>query len=157
VAKNTIYVQGLPELEKKLRKLSDPDLLMVPLQKTVLRAYEDTQDYPKASRRPFRWKSRKQRAYVMAAIRKGKIKVPYERRKGVGGLASSWVARIERRGSRLVGIVASNKDYGPYVMGKDEQADYHKGTWPTIDKIKEKHEKRYQKECIEHVRSILNG
>lgn len=35
------------------------------------------------------------------------------------------------------GRVVNDTEYGPYVMGPDDQADVHKGTWRTTDKIME--------------------
>ena len=55
--------------------------------------------------------SAKQRAYVMAAIRRGDITIPYRR---TGTLAGGW--RVQR-GSKDYATITNNVPYAPYVQG----------------------------------------
>lgn len=78
-----------------------------------------------------RFKSEKQRRFVMASIRKGTIKVPYQRGKGGGVQGSNGLNRsfrVDLEGDNAV--LYSTASYAPYVIG-DQQADIHKGRWKT--------------------------
>ena len=76
-----------------------------------------------------RYKSEKQRRFVMAMIREGKIKVPYVR--GTGGELKGSEAlnrsfRVDLEGDNAV--LYSAASYAPYVIG-DQQAEIHQGRW----------------------------
>lgn len=76
-----------------------------------------------------KYKSEKQRRFVMAMIREGQIKVPYVRGTG-GGLKGSEALnrsfRVDLEGDNAV--LYSAASYAPYVIG-DQQADIHQGRW----------------------------
>lgn len=78
-----------------------------------------------------KYKSEKQRRFVMAMIREGKIKVPYVRGTG-GGLKGSEALnrsfRVDLEGDNAV--LYSAASYAPYVIG-DQQAEIHQGRWKT--------------------------
>lgn len=78
-----------------------------------------------------RFVSDKQRRFVMAMIKQGKIKVPYVRGTG-GGLKGSEALnrsfRVDLEGDNAV--LYSAASYAPYVIG-DQQAEIHKGRWKT--------------------------
>lgn len=78
-----------------------------------------------------KYKSEKQRRFVMAMIREGQIKVPYVRGTG-GGLKGSEALnrsfRVDLEGDNAV--LYSAASYAPYVIG-DQQADIHQGRWKT--------------------------
>jgi hypothetical protein len=78
-----------------------------------------------------KFKSEKQRRFVMANIRRGAITVPYVRGKGSslkGSEALNRSYRVDLQGDEAV--LASAASYAPYVVG-DQQADIHKGRWNT--------------------------
>lgn len=83
--------------------------------------------YPAPSRKKQPFKSAKQRRYFFAALRSGKITVPYVRTQGLAANTSK-----QRLG--LTGMaVKFTRPYAKFVIGdQDEQADYHKGTWTTV-------------------------
>lgn len=78
-----------------------------------------------------KYKSEKQRRFVMAMIKQGRIKVPYVRGAG-GGLKGSEALnrsfRVNLEGDNAV--LYSAASYAPYVIG-DQQADIHQGRWKT--------------------------
>jgi hypothetical protein len=125
-----IVVDGIDKLEKKLGRLGAVQVLRAPMRAGIERIWSELQVYPPPSRKRFDFKTERQRRFVMAAIRTGRLRVPYYRRHS-GGLAGSWRRRIEEYHRSLVGIVASKISYGPYVMSPTLQAEYHRGTWPT--------------------------
>jgi hypothetical protein len=106
--------------------------------RTVLLAYgqavkqEMMEDKPRPpSQGSMRYKSERQRRFVMAMIKQGKIKVPYVRGQG-GGLKGSETLnrsfRVDLEGDSAV--LYSAASYAPYVIG-DQQAEIHQGRWKT--------------------------
>lgn len=85
--------------------------------------------YPPAShaRQPF--KSAKQRAFVMAAIKRGDIVIPY--RRGIDPrsetLGRKWQIEPETDGATLINTAS----YSDLVHTKGKQAKYHQGNWLT--------------------------
>jgi len=78
-----------------------------------------------------KFKSEKQRRFVMANIRRGAITVPYVRGKGSslkGSEALNRSYRVDLQGDEAT--LSSGASYAPYVVG-DQQADIHKGRWNT--------------------------
>ena len=78
-----------------------------------------------------KFKSEKQRRFVMANIRSGNITVPYKRGTGStlkGSEALNRSYRADLQGDEAVLVSAAS--YAPYVVG-DQQADIHKGRWMT--------------------------
>ena len=76
-----------------------------------------------------KYKSEKQRRFVMAMIREGKIKVPYVRGTGSGLKGSESLNRsfrVDLEGDNVV--LYSAASYAPYVIG-DQQAEIHQGRW----------------------------
>ena len=84
----------------------------------------DKPAYPKRGSMVF--VSEKQRRYVMAAIKEGRIKVPYKR--GLRGETLSKSYRIDVVGFEAYLLSAAS--YAKYVVG-DEQARIHQGRWKT--------------------------
>jgi len=130
----TITIHGIDKLVAKLGRLESVQLLRLPMHAATKLIYAEAIKYPGQTKKPFKFVSDKQRRYVIMAIRKGIIQVPYRRRKS-SGLAGSWVERVEDHGDSLVGIVGSSISYGPFVMSPDNQAQYHQGNWQTTDDI----------------------
>lgn len=77
-----------------------------------------------------RFVSDKQRRFVMAMIKQGKIQVPYVRAStksfGSANLQASY--RINKTGQDVQ--LVSDAPYANYVIG-DQQAEIHKGRWKT--------------------------
>lgn len=88
--------------------------------------------YPRQVSRKQPFVSDKQRRFVMASIRDGRIKIPYAR--GIDPrsqkLGQSWTTRSERDGLRQV--VGTAVTYAPLVQSAAQQTAYHKaGGWST--------------------------
>ncbi len=88
--------------------------------------------YPRQVSRKQPFVSEKQRRFVMASIRDGRIRIPYAR--GIDPrsqkLGQSWTTRSERDGLRQV--VGTTATYAPLVQSAARQTAYHKaGDWPT--------------------------
>lgn len=77
-----------------------------------------------------RFVSDKQRRFVMAAIRRGDIRVPYVRAstKTIGSANLQASYRINKTGADVQ--LVSDAPYANYVIG-DQQAEIHKGRWKT--------------------------
>lgn len=77
-----------------------------------------------------RFVSEKQRRFVMAMIKQGRIQVPYVRAStksfGSANLQASY--RINKVGADVQ--LVSDAPYANYVIG-DQQAEIHKGRWKT--------------------------
>ena len=78
-----------------------------------------------------KFKSAKQRRFVMANISNGNIRVPYVRGTGSGLNGSQALNRsyiVDLSGDEA--LLKSSASYAPYVVG-DQQADIHKNRWIT--------------------------
>jgi hypothetical protein len=106
--------------------------------RTVLLAYgqavkqEMMEDKPRPpAQGSMRYKSERQRRFVMAMISQKKIKVPYVRGQGSGLKGSETLNRsfrVDLEGDSAV--LYSAASYAPYVIG-DQQAEIHQGRWKT--------------------------
>ena len=88
---------------------------------------------PPPKRGSMKWKSEKQRRFVMAmwAGGKGKLRIPYLRGTGNGLNGSETLNRsyrVDLDGDTAV--LMSAAPYAPYVVG-DQQAEIHKNRWKT--------------------------
>lgn len=104
------------------------------------------------------FKTDKQRRFVMASIREGRIKVPYVRGRGntlqgSQSLSQSYRVRLDDDEA----VLTSAASYAPYVVG-DQQAQIHQGRWTTAtqaaDRIKQSGELQY---IVTKVMENLNG
>jgi len=85
---------------------------------------------PPPARGSMKFVSVKQQRFVMAAISRGEITVPYVRGRGSPSLseASNRAYTITLDGDEA--LLTSGASYAPYVVG-DQQAQIHKGRWNT--------------------------
>ena len=92
--------------------------------------------YPsRQSTGPQQWKSEKQRRWFFAALREGKIQVPYRR---TGKLGQSWTKRIDRGSTWPAAVIGTHMAYAPYVQDADRQTAMHARTpWPTAQGVAE--------------------
>lgn len=93
------------------------------------------------------YKSERQRRFVMANIRDGKITVPYVRGRGNklrGSETLNRSYRLDLDGDTVV--MTSSASYAPYVVG-DQQAPIHQGRWTTArqaaDDVKQRGDLQY--------------
>ncbi len=125
----------LQRMEKYPKELDKR--MMSSLLKALYAIQGEAPSYPAPSRKPFKFKSEKQRRYVMALIGEGKV--PYKRRAAGGlggslrvGAGSSITERKSLGGGHYMAALGSRLDYAKWVIGTDQQAQYHRGTWWTV-------------------------
>lgn len=118
------------DLEAKLNQVTGPDLVRAIAEMVAKEAVE-----PELAKEPFRappykkmqFVSAKQRAFVMAAIRDGRIQVPYRRTGAIG---------ISQQQQTTNGIdVVVPVEYSDYVRTKGRQAKYHQPLWDDTETI----------------------
>ena len=119
----------ISDLEHKLAQVTGPDLVRAIAQAVAKEAVE-----PELAKEPFRaahkkmqFVSNKQRAFVMAAIKDGRIEVPYRRTGKIG---------ISEQIQTTKGIdVVVPAEYSDYVRTRGKQARYHDPLWPDTETI----------------------
>ena len=137
MAEIVVDVEGIPELQSRLgRAIGNAVLRGAMVQATAL-VQERLAIYPPAAHRRMHFKTDKQRRFFFAALREGKIQVPYAR---TGTLGRRWTTTVAGSGDDLVGRVGNNTSYGPYVMSRADQAAYHAGVWPVAEDVAEQAE-----------------
>ena len=123
----SIRLEGLDKLEKKLGRLATARLLLPALDKGAKLIHQEAATYPPQPKP------------------RGGNK-PYRR---TGLFGSSWSARSHQRGRDLYSVIKNTaarrgRPYGVYVMGPktgaigERQAWMHKGVWPTLQSVADK-------------------
>jgi len=112
-------------------QLSKTPALMQEAQARVLRTYrqdiiDDLTNYPGKPRYPLRWKSERQRRYVMAKLRR-ENNLPYRR---TGQLAAGWRVVSNTRGDIGEIAILNSTAYVRYVQGDDAQPFHRDTGWP---------------------------
>lgn len=130
----TATVENKAEVFARLDALVNPMTFRAGMRLSSEAVIKQAQIYPAPSRKPYPFVSEKQRRYVIMAIRKGIIQVPYRRRQS-SGLGGAWSFRLANAGSRVESIITNATPYGHWVMHPTVQARYHQGTWPTTDDV----------------------
>jgi hypothetical protein len=125
----TVEIRGLDEVVRKLEGLDDPAVFRPPMIQATAHIQRKLADYPAARRRPQPFKSDRQRRFFFAALREGRIQVPYRR---TGTLGRRWTTEVSADGRR--GVVGNNTPYAPLVQGP-QQAAYHSGNWQTTAEV----------------------
>jgi hypothetical protein len=129
--------KDLPQRFERYPKKFEAELMKT-LEEVLEHAQDSVPPYPSPSGKKFKFVSDKQRRYVMWALREGKLKVPYKRRKS-GGLGGSltkgnpeniWYKR-NIGGSNFEAAIGTQLPYAEHVIGQ-KQAAYHQGTWWTV-------------------------
>jgi hypothetical protein len=72
--------------------------------------------------------SDKQRRFFFAALREGRIQVPYRR---TGTLGRKWTSKVTVTDTDVAGFVGTTAPYAPFVQGFGAQARIHAGNWQT--------------------------
>ena len=112
---------------EKYRKLTE--VVMTGFATEVMAALKIDKPRPPAQG-SMRFVSEKQRRFVMAAIKQGRIQVPYVRAstKTIGSANLQASYRINKTGADVQ--LVSDAPYANYVIG-DQQAQIHQGRWKT--------------------------
>jgi len=94
--------------------------------------------YPPQSYKAQPFKTDRQRKFFFAALRDGRISVPYQRTRN---LADGWRIEPRKRERSTVGYALENRiGYAHWVHGNAYgmgQANYHRGNWPLMRDIVE--------------------
>ena len=86
---------------------------------------------PPPARGSMKWKSEKQRRFVMMMWKRGQLRIPYLRGTGNGLNGSETLNRSYRVDLQDdTAVLMSSASYAPYVVG-DQQAEIHKNRWMT--------------------------
>lgn len=136
MAEAVTEVVGIDEVLERLGDAASPATLVRGMRKATALVQREIAVYPPAQPQPMVWASERQRRFVMAAIREGRIQVPYRR---TGTLGKRWTSEVAGEGADVVGRVGNNTTYGPFVMDKKLQAAYHQGVWPVAMDVVEEH------------------
>ena len=87
----------------------------------------------------FAFVSDRQRRYFFAALREGRIQIPYRR---TGTLGRSITTDVDVSGDEIVGEIGTGLDYAPWAVGPDYpgidgqyQAHIHEGRWWQFDEV----------------------
>ena len=122
----------LSDLENKLRQVTGPDLIRDIAQAVATEAVQPelAKEPYRSTRKPQPFVSAKQRRYFFAALKDGRIEVPY-RRTGKIGLSEQHPTSS---GMDVVVPVG----YSDLVRTKGKQAKYHDPLWPTTDQVASK-------------------
>lgn len=112
-------IYGIPELTRKITYLTSEEAAGAGVEEANEYTIELLKSYPPyhyvSTQQAGGWKSEKQRRYVMAAIRRGDIQIPYRRTQT---LAQGWKAV----GSGVNQIVANETPYAGWTMGEGTQS-----------------------------------
>lgn len=87
---------------------------------------DELRETPGKPHYPLRWKSAKQRRFVMAKLRR-EGNLPYRR---TGGLEAGWTTHIRDRKDGAIFDITNNKPYARYVQGDDAQPFHLDTGWP---------------------------
>lgn len=140
-------VAELKGLEHLLGKLHRMGVEVTPIladgaHDAVAYIHQKVPEYPLASRKPQPFKNAHQRRHVMWLIRTGQITVPYRRTGGLGRSVTSWhglapgaLSRVDTLGDVVRGVIGTSLDYAKPVIDEDNQAEYHQGTWWTLQGV----------------------
>jgi len=133
----TFKIEGVERVSRKLGAVVDPGFLRAQAMAAGMTIANKMKEYPVQKRvtrkqafgRSF--ESDKQRRYFFAALRDGKIRVPY-RRAMSGGLAGKW--RVKSSG--VTGAEIQNvAPYGQWVQGERSQSRMMQMIgWPTLER-----------------------
>jgi hypothetical protein len=129
----TLRIEGVDRVDKKLGRIAAGQFLSIPMEQSLALLQADLTRYPRRSQKPAhlrgRFVSDRQRRYVMMLVRQRGV--PY-RRTVSAGLQGAWTYRITLNpGGGVLGVLGNNKEYARYVQGDQDQAQIHRGNWPT--------------------------
>lgn len=126
-------------------QLGKTPALMQEAQARVVRTYrpdilDSLRAYPGKPRYPLRWKSERQRRYVMAKLRK-ENNLPYRR---TGKLAQGWRVVSNTRGDIGEIAILNSTAYTRFVQGDDAQPFHLDTGWPQANPLFATWEERLQ-------------
>jgi len=156
MADTAIVIEGVEELLRKLDAATADATLRRPMQRAVFALQADVAKYPAqyAGHPAFHFVSERQRRWFFAALRQGRIQVPYRR---TGTLGRSWTTKIEGFAGEMRGIVGNVREYARWVQDRERQYYLHAGRWPTIQDVVEKRKDQIVEDFRRAVEEALGG
>lgn len=149
----SVTLDGIDDLLRRLEKISDGSKVLHDGMKRAADSVKGKmQSYPKASGKAQPFKTDKSRRWFFANLREGKISVPYNR---TMTLSHKWTTDVAGDGSQAK--IGNNAPYAQLVMGSDNQAAYHKGTWKPAEEILDDNTKNVVEELRAVIQAALNG
>ena len=132
-----IRIEGLDAAIRKCEKIGKLDVIKAGLKEagTHVKGKLGPSNYPPRKYLPQPFKTDKSRRFFFAALKDGRIQVPYRRGQSPGSedLGQKWTVKARKGGLQVV--VGNNVSYGPLVQGP-EQSGYMKAIgWKTTDQI----------------------
>jgi hypothetical protein len=128
----SVSVKGVDEVVRKMNRLASMDGAKRGIAAGAALLKAKMADYPPPNPKPQPFKSDKQRRFVMAALREGRLGFPYKR---TGKLGQGWTVTFTSGG--LGAVVGNSVAHGPLVQKAGEQAGYHSGNWQTEAQVAE--------------------
>jgi len=133
----TITLEGWDELVAVIGKVTALESMRPAMQRSLELLQRDIAVYPpKPVAGDFPgFVSTRQRRWFFAALRDGRIQVPYRR---TGTLGRSWTTDVIVTPDALLGVVGTNTVYAPWVQDRERQARIHQGRWQTVSDVVER-------------------
>lgn len=138
----SIRLEGLPELVAKLRRLSDLRRVIAAVKSAAGHVKRQFQEYPprasltRMSVYGQTFQSERQRRYFFAALRDGRIEVPYRRGGSPGSrnIKQSWTVTTSNGG--MTAEIGTNAPYAGWLHRHGQQSRYHAAVgWRTDQEI----------------------
>lgn len=128
------FTIDVSDAQAALARLDNTEMVRRVTDRVIVEAVQpELAKYPGQRRAKQPFKSAKSRKYFFAALKKGRITVPYQR-SGALGSPSNWTRTNAPNGATLT----STQRNSDLVLTKGKQAKYHEGNWPTTDDVAQK-------------------
>lgn len=131
-----VEARGLEQLIAKLRQFRSLGWLQRGVRASILYVKGKAAIYPPSRHGPLPggFKSDKQRKFFFAALREGKIEVPYQRGTSPGSerLSTKWRMEFGAFSAKAW----NEASYAPLELDAERQAEYHRITgWKTVQQV----------------------
>jgi len=133
---SNIQIEGLDQAIRKCEKIGSLDVVKAGLKAGGVHVKGKLAQYPPRKYLPQPFKTDRSRRFFFAALKDGRIQVPYRRGQSPGSedLGQKWTVK-ERKGGLQV-VVGNNVSYGPYVQDPAQQSGYMAAMgWKNTDDI----------------------
>ena len=133
---SNIQIEGLDKAIRKCNAIGSLDIVKAGLKAAGVHVKGKLAQYPPRKYLPQPFKTDKQRRFFFAALRDGRIEVPYRRGQSPGSedLGQKWTVKDRKGGLQVV--VGNNVSYGPYVQDPASQSGYMKAVgWKDTDQV----------------------
>lgn len=137
-----VEIVGLRELMREVDALTAMRVVRDTMEIAVERVRTQIAVYPPPpSGYRMVFKTERQRRFFFAALRDGRITVPYQR---TGTLGRRWTTSVSHSGADIRGEVGNITVYGPFVQSAEAQAPVHQGRWRTAERVVQEMEPQIQ-------------